>query len=149
MSLSPVTVEREIAAPPAEIFALVADAAKHALIDGSGTVSGTRQESVPLTLGTRFSMGMKRGARYRTTNTVVEHEPDRRIAWKTTNLFGLAGGRVWRYELEPTATGTLVRETWDPTADTLRFGFGPAKMDKVAKAGMHRTLERIAELLEP
>jgi hypothetical protein len=48
---------------------------------------------------------------YRTTNTVIEFEQDRRIAWQTTMLGGLVGGRIWRYELSPTDGGTLVRET--------------------------------------
>lgn len=49
---------------------------------------------------------------YRTTNTVIEYEPDRRIAWQTYGVGGLAGGRTWRDELAPTDGGTLVRETW-------------------------------------
>jgi len=44
-------------------------------------------------------------------NTVIEFEQDRRIAWQTTMLGGLVGGRIWRYELSPTDGGTLVRET--------------------------------------
>jgi len=54
---------------------------------------------------------------YRTTNAVIEYEPDRRIAWQTTALGGLLGGRIWRYELSPAAGGTLVRETWDVSRD--------------------------------
>jgi hypothetical protein len=55
---------------------------------------------------------------YRTTNTVIEFEPDRRIAWKTTAIGGLVGGRIWRYELDPAdSDSTLVRETWDISHD--------------------------------
>ena len=85
-----------------EIFALVADAGKHASFDGSGTVQHAAQESMPLSKGSKFGMSMKMGLPYRTTNTVIEYEPDRRIAWQTTMLGGLVGGRIWRYELEPT-----------------------------------------------
>ncbi|HZQ30284.1 MAG TPA: SRPBCC family protein, partial [Mycobacterium sp.] len=105
-----VSVERVIKAPAGAIFALIADAGKHASFDGSGTVQGSKQESVPLSKGSEFGMSMRLGLPYRTTNTVIEFEPDRRIAWQTTMLGGLVGGRIWRYELEPAADGTLVRE---------------------------------------
>ena len=59
---------------------------------------------------------MKAGIPYSMVNTVIEFEPNRRIAWQTRppGVFGkLFGGRIWRYELEPAEGGTLVRETWD------------------------------------
>ncbi len=102
--------------------ALIADAGKHSRFDGSGTVDHSAQESQPLSLGSKFGMSMRGRPEtlflpYRTTNTVIEFEPDRRIAWKTTiGPLGLFGGRIWRYELSPAegqGHGTLVRETWD------------------------------------
>jgi uncharacterized protein YndB with AHSA1/START domain len=143
-----ITVERLIAAPPEAIFALVADAGRHAEIDGSGTVKGTRLPSRPLTLGTTFGMEMHMGVGYRTSNTVVEFEPERRIAWKTTGLKGLVGGRIWRYELEPVDGGTLVRESWDVSQDRQKFLLKRSKLAPAAKVGMRRTLERIAEAVE-
>jgi uncharacterized protein YndB with AHSA1/START domain len=143
-----ITVEHTIAAPPAEIFALLSDAAKHQSFDGSGTVRGTRQESRPLTLGTTFGMAMHMGVGYRTSNTVVEFEPDRRIAWKTTGLKGLVGGRIWRYELEPVDGGTLVKESWDVSQDKQKFFLKRSKMPAGAKNGMRKTLERIAAAVE-
>ncbi|MFI5429111.1 SRPBCC family protein [Aeromicrobium sp. UC242_57] len=104
MTSDTITVERTIAAPPAQIFALLADAAKHSEFDGSGTVRGTRQESRPLSLGTTFGMSMHRGVGYRTSNEVVEFVPERQIAWQTSGLRGLIGGRIWRYAASrPTA----------------------------------------------
>jgi uncharacterized protein YndB with AHSA1/START domain len=148
MSSDTITVERTIKAPPEAIFALVSDAGRHAEIDGSGTVKGTRRESRPLTLGSRFGMAMHMGVGYRTSNTVVEFEQDRRIAWQTTGLKGLVGGRIWRYELEPTEGGTTVRETWDVSQDRQKFLLKRSRMAPAAKVGMRRTLERIAETLE-
>jgi hypothetical protein len=46
--------------------------------------------------------------RYRTTNTAVEWQPDRRIAWQPFGLGGPVGGQFRRYELTPTDGGTLV-----------------------------------------
>jgi uncharacterized protein YndB with AHSA1/START domain len=143
-----VSVERVINAPAGEIFALVADAGKHASFDGSGTVQHATQESLPLSKGSKFGMSMKMGLPYRTTNTVIEYEPDRRIAWQTTMLGGLVGGRIWRYELEPAEGGTLVRETWDISRDKQALILKSTGMPKQAEEGMRATLERIAGLVE-
>lgn len=142
------SVERVINAPAGAIFALVADAGKHASFDGSGTVQGSKQESVPLSKGSKFGMSMRLGLPYRTTNTVVEFEQDRRIAWQTTMLGGLVGGRIWRYELSPADGGTLVRETWDVSQDKQRWWLKSSGMPKQAEKGMTATLERIAEQVE-
>ena len=150
-----VSVEQVIKAPASEIFGLVADAGKHASFDGSGTVKHATAESIPLSEGSKFGMSMRGRPEtlflpYRTTNTVVEFEPDRRIAWKTTiGPLGVFGGRIWRYELSPADKGTLVRETWDVSEDRQRPMLKMGSMPKQAEDGMRATLERIAALLEP
>lgn len=153
MQANTISVERIIDAPAGQIFALIADAGKHSSFDGSGTVDHSAESTQPLTLGSRFGMSM-RGRReslflpYRTTNTVIEFEADRRIAWKTTmGPLGLIGGRVWRYELEPVdGGGTLVRETWDVSKDRQRPMLRMGSTPKQAEDGMRATLERIAAL---
>ncbi|MGB7052135.1 MAG: SRPBCC family protein [Acidimicrobiales bacterium] len=123
------TVERFIEAPPTPIFDLLSDPSKHALIDGSGMLQGlsgkkdSTEGTEPLGLGSTFGMGMKMGVRYTTLNRVVEFEPNRRIAWQTgpDGTWGrFVAGRIWRYELESTNDGTLVRESWDITGDHQR-----------------------------
>jgi uncharacterized protein YndB with AHSA1/START domain len=145
-----VSVERIIAAPPEVIFALLADPAEHPRIDGSATVIATKgPPSEPLKLGSKFGMSMKAGIKYSMESEVVEFEQDRRIAWQS-RPFGfkgkLGGGRTWRYELEPTEGGTLVRESWDLSTDRqrrlLKLGGLPAK----TKASMEKTLERIESI---
>ena len=149
-----VSVERVINAPADKIFALLSDAGKHASFDGSDSVEHLVQKSVPLALGAQFGMAM-RGRRetlfvpYRTTNTVIEFEPDRCIAWQTTMLGGFVGGRIWRYELRPgDAGGTIVRETWDVSRDKQKPLLKIGSMPKQAEDGMRATLERIAKLVE-
>jgi uncharacterized protein YndB with AHSA1/START domain len=149
-----VSVERVIRAPAREIFALLADAGRHSSIDGSGTVNHTTADSIPLELGTRFSMRMRGRPEtlfvpYTMTNKVIEFEPDRRIAWQPTAFGGLVGGRIWRYELEPAEGGTLVRETWDISRDRQRPMLKLGSMPRHTEDGMRATLERIAALLEP
>lgn len=103
-----VSEERFIAAPPEKIFDVLADPAQHAAIDGSGTVQHARSGGPRrLSLGAKFGMSMRIGVPYRISNTVVEFEEGRLIAWRHF------GGHVWRYELEPREGGTLVRETVD------------------------------------
>ena len=100
-----------IAAPPATVFAIVADPRQHTRIDGSGTVRDSISGPDRLELGSKFGMSMKMGAPYKISNKVVEHQPDRLIAWRHVGL------HRWRYELSPTADGgTEVTETWDLSA---------------------------------
>ncbi len=148
-----VSVERLIKAPAREIFALLADAGRHSSFDGSGTVDHATAQSIPLELGTKFSMRMRGRPEtlfmpYTMSNKVVEFEPDRRIAWQPTSFGGLVGGRIWRYELTPTEDGTLVRETWDVSKDRQRPYLKMGSMPRQAEDGMTATLARIAALVE-
>jgi len=148
-----VSVERVINAPADQIFALIADAGKHSSFDGSGTVDHTTAQSIPLDLGTTFSMRMRGRPEtfflpYTMNNKVIEFEQDRLIAWQPTTLGGLIGGRIWRYELQPVDGGTLVRETWDVSRDRQRPMLKMGAMPKQAEDGMRATLERIAAVLE-
>ncbi len=147
MDGSTVSVERTIPAPPATIFALLADAANHPVLDGSGTVKRSRAGGgQPLQLGSVFEMTMKMGLPYQTRNTVVEYEEDRVIAWRTT--VGLpggleVGGRVWRWELEPSGAGTRVRATWDVSEDPLRPIIGRVYFPGKTEQDLTRSMERI------
>lgn len=152
-------VERTIAAPAERIFAHLADAAKHAAIDGSGTVQqatahpdAATTDSTPLALGTRFGMDMKAGIAYRMVNTVVEFEQDRRIAWqpRVPGLLGrVIGGRIWRYVLTPSEDGrsTTVAEEWDLSHEPGRLLIRMTLADATER-NMTKTLERLAGLVE-
>jgi len=144
-------VERVIPAPPETIFALLADARRHRDIDGSGTVRGVKGEASDtperLTLGSRFGMSMKLGIPYSMVSEVIEFEDGRRIAWQTRPPIGgrLAGGRIWRYELEPVDGGTRVRESWDISQEKVKAVVRPAR--KRTREATERTLARIEELV--
>ena len=140
-----VSVERMIPAPAERIFAVIADPSRHREIDGSGTVRDAK--NVPaehLTLGSTFGMQMKMGIPYSMVSTIVEYEDNRRIAWQTRPpgpFSKLGGGRVWRYELEPVDGGTLVRESWDISEETVKALVRPAA--KQTRGNMEKTLERL------
>ncbi|MGO2053943.1 polyketide cyclase / dehydrase and lipid transport [Glutamicibacter sp. BW80] len=132
------TRSRLVAAAPREIFELLRDPAMHPVIDGSGTVRASNGQGSKLTLGSEFGMQMRLGIPYRISNTVVEFEQDRQIAWRHFS------GHRWRYELEAVGSGTLVSETWD--ASRLRHKWPLRLMGFTRSTGpnMERTLERLA-----
>jgi len=143
------TVERLIPAPAAAIFALLADPSRHREIDGSGTVRDAADGAQQLTLGSTFGMSMKAGIPYSMASTVIEFEQDRRIAWQTRaplramRLF--IGGRIWRYQLEPTAGGTLVSETWDISQERVPMLIRPLRGS--TRKAMTATLQKIEEIV--
>jgi uncharacterized protein YndB with AHSA1/START domain len=147
-----VSVERTIPAPPEKIFELLANPHRHRDIDGSGTVRDANPADPDrLSLGAKFGMKMKLGIPYSMTNTVVEFEDDRRIAWQPRPSAPIAnrfGGRIWRYELEPQPDGsTLVRETWDISQEATKFLVRNEPTRKKTREAMSKTLERIEALV--
>ncbi len=146
------SVERVVHTPAAEIFALVSDPSRHHEFDGSGTVRGAKTASGPVGLGDRFGMSMKMGLPYSMESEVIEFEQDRLFAWRTAapGVFGkVVGGRVWRYEFEPTddAGTTLVRETWDISDESAITKPGVRRLASSTRKNMSATLDRLEELL--
>jgi Polyketide cyclase / dehydrase and lipid transport len=152
MSGTSVSVDRVIRAPAAAIFGVVADVSRHPEIDGSGALVGPKG-AVPqrLAMGSTFGMSMKLGVPYTMKNTVIEFEPDRRIAWQTVlsgPLGRFIGGRIWRYELDEVDGGTKVTETWDISQDKQAFFLKHDKVAEQTAGSMSKTLERLAEITE-
>ncbi|MCU1493358.1 MAG: dimethyladenosine transferase [Acidimicrobiaceae bacterium] len=140
-----VSVSKTIAVPPRTIFAILTNPSKHPLIDGSGSV-GRERSGIPTRLGpgSRFSMDMKGVVPYRMTNTVVEFEEDRLIAWRHF------GGHRWRWRLEPAGDGaTTVTETFDWST-----AISPRLIERVGypernRVGIVATLDRLDALVAP
>jgi len=142
------SVERVIPAPPEAIFDLIADPSRHQEIDGSGTVRDATEGSRRLALGDTFGMSMKAGISYSMSNTVIEFEENRRLAWQTRGGGKLGkrfAGRIWRYELEPVEGGTRVNESWDLTEETGRALVWRARGR--TRKNMDATLERIEQVV--
>lgn len=145
-----VSVQRLIPAPPERIFDLLVDPDGHARIDGGGSVQAARSGGRRLGVGDRFGMDMKLGVAYSTSNTVIELDENRRIAWQTLAqgaLSGVLGGRVWRYELEPVDGGTMVTETWDISREARPSKPFVRRMEAQTRRNMAATLERIEEIV--
>lgn len=123
-------------APAEEVFDFIRRPASHAVISGDGTVKGDRHGPEVLTgEGQKFGMSMKMyGLPYRITNTVVEYEEGRKIAWCHP------GKHRWRWEVEPVAGGgCTVTETFDMSTSPLKpalrlMGFPAKHQENVEKS---------------
>lgn len=129
---------RFVPAPAADIFELLANPARHGEIDGSNMIQHVL-ESAParLSLGSTFGMSMKKGVPYKITNTVVEFEEGRRIAWRHF------GGHVWRYILEPVEGGTQVTEQFEWTNAKSPLLLELARYPKKNLVNIKRTLDNL------
>lgn len=139
MTVRQVSATRTVNAKPEQVFALLADPARHSEIDGSGTVQRARGGDRRLELGTKFGMDMKMfGVPYRISNKVVEFEQGRRIAWRH-----FAGHR-WRWELSPNNDGTTeVTETFDYSTAPAGALYGLLKFPQSNRTGIERSLDRL------
>ena len=142
MANKSVSAQLVIKASPEKIFDLLADPAKHSLIDGSGSVKAGRPGNPKrLSLGAKFSMDMRIKLPYRISNTVVEFEENRRIAWWHY------AHNIWRYELEPVDGGTRVTETFDFSKGRGAWLIERMGYSKKNQAAMESTLERLAQVM--
>ena len=110
-------VQRAVAAPASEIFALLSDPRGHVAIDSSGMLMEASGEVVAKA-GDTFVVHMDREALndyplglYDVTVEIVTFEPDREIAWTVRGRLNL--GHVYGYRLEPIEEGTLVTSYYD------------------------------------
>jgi uncharacterized protein YndB with AHSA1/START domain len=138
-----ITESTVVAAPPEAIFDLLADPSRHAEIDGSGTVQGpTSTQPRRLELGSRFGMRMRIKLPYVIRNEVVDFEENRRIAWRHWYR------HVWRWELEPTATGTRVTETFDYAPSLAPWVLERAGLVRKNEVAIGRTLQNLQRRFE-
>lgn len=135
-----VTASTVVAAPPAEVFALIANPHRHHEFDGSGTVRGATSGPERLALGDRFGMDMKIKLPYRITNRVVEFEQDRLIGWCHP------AKAIWRYELEPVDGGTRITETFDYRGSPVAKGMELFKMPQGNAKSIRDTLRRLVSI---
>lgn len=133
-----VQAEHIIAAPRTHIFDVIANPAMHSVIDGTRSVLAPRSDAPErLSLGATFGMDMKRGAKYRITNTVVEFVEGEKIAWRHF------AGHVWRYEFFDVANGTRVVETFDYSGARCKICLKVAGFPAKNRAAMIETLARL------
>jgi uncharacterized protein YndB with AHSA1/START domain len=135
-----VTRTAVVAAPPSEVFALLADPRRHTELDGSGTLHGQVTGPERLSLGAQFGMSMTwHGVPYRIHNTVVEFEEGRLIAWRHFHR------HVWRWELSAVEAGTSTAETFDWGTSLFPWLLELGRYPALNARGMEQTLVRLQE----
>ncbi len=114
-----IEVPRTIAAPAADIFAVLCDPQGHVAIDATGMLqdaTGDPAEAV----GDTFVVHMDRESlndyplgKYDVTVSITEFEKDSLIAWTIFGQLKPDIGHVYGYRLEPADGGTLVTSFYD------------------------------------
>jgi hypothetical protein len=112
-------VQREIAAPPAKVFALLCDPSGHVAIDSSGMLQSADGEPVRQ-VGDEFVVHMDREAlndypmgKYDVTVIITRFEQDTLIEWTISGRIQPPIRHLYGYRLEPTETGTRVSSYYD------------------------------------
>jgi hypothetical protein len=113
-------VQRTIAAPAADIFAVLCDPHGHVAIDASGMLQDADGESAKA-VGDTFVVHMDREAlndfpmgKYDVTVEIREFEKDALIAWTILGKIRPQIGHVYGYRLEPSDDGgTVVTSFYD------------------------------------
>jgi len=117
-----IEIQRTIAAPAADIFAVLCDPQGHVAIDTSGMLQDADGE--PVTgVGDSFVVHMDREAlndfpefgKYDVTVSIKGFEPDRLISWTVLGKIRPQIGHVYGYQLQPTDDGasTVVTSFYD------------------------------------
>jgi len=115
-----IEAERLIAAPPADVFALLCDPQGHVAIDSSGMLQSGEGEPVTAA-GDSFVVHMDRESlndypelgRYDVTVTIRDFEADRLVSWTVLGRVRPQIGHVYGYRLEPDEAGTRVTSFYD------------------------------------
>jgi hypothetical protein len=116
-----IEVQRRIAAPPADIFAILCDPDGHVAIDSSGMLQDAEGNPVAA-VGDSFVVHMDRAAlndypqlgKYDVTVSIREFEPDRLISWTVLGQIRPQLGHVYGYRLEPEqGDSTVVTSFYD------------------------------------
>jgi hypothetical protein len=111
---------RLIAAPAADIFAVLCDPQGHVAIDASGMLQSAEGEPVTAA-GDSFVVHMDRESlndfpelgRYDVTVTIRDLEPERLVSWTVLGRIRPQIGHVYGYRLEPDDGGTRVTSFYD------------------------------------
>ena len=140
-----VTASREISAPAAVIFELIADPAQQPRWDGNDNLAEAPGGQRVRGVGDVFTMNLTVG--FVRENHIVEFEEGRLIAWRPSEVGKEPPGHLWRWELEPRDDGrTLVTHTydWSQLTDEQRLPRARATTSDKLQA----SIDRLAALAE-
>jgi len=146
-------VQRQVAAAPAKVFALLCDPAGHVAIDSSGMLQSA--EGSPVTaVGDSFVVHMDRESlndyplgKYDVTVIITKFEPERLIEWTISGVIQPPIRHLYGYQLEPSEVGTLVTSYYDWSQIDEKYrdrGIFPV----IPEAALRATLGILARTLE-
>jgi hypothetical protein len=145
-------VQRAIAAPAAEIFAVLTSPQGHVAIDSSGMLMAATGKPVT-EVGDTFVVHMDREALndyplglYDVTIEITAFEPDREIAWTIHGKFEI--GHVYGYRLEPIPGGTLATSYYDWSGITQEWR-DAAIFPVIPESALRATLGILARTVAP
>ena len=142
-----VTASREVAAPAADLFDLIADPAEQPRWDGNDNLAGAEAGQRVRAVGDVFVM-TNQGGGVR-DNHVVAFVEGREIAWRPAPHGEQPAGHQWGWVLEPLEDGrTLVTHVYDfsdlPASQEARL----AKARQMTPEKLMASIDRLAELAE-
>jgi uncharacterized protein YndB with AHSA1/START domain len=140
-----VSASREIAAPAAQIFELIADPSQQPRWDGNENLSEAADGQRVHGVGDVFLMTLTTGNVRE--NHVVEFVEGHRIAWRPSEVGKTAPGHLWRWVLEPIdPSRTRVTHTYDWTHLSDESRLARARATTADK--LLGSLDRLADLAE-
>lgn len=141
-----VSATRQISAPAAQIFELIADPAQQPRWDGNDNLAEAAPGQRVRAVGDVFTMTLTSDRAVR-ENHIVEFDEGRRIAWRPAEPGRQPPGHLWRWELEPLdSSSTRVTHTYDWTELTDEHRYRRAQATTSEK--LQASLDRLAALAE-
>ncbi len=112
-------VRRQIAVPPAAVFAVLRDPRGHVRIDSSGMLQSATGSPVSA-VGDEFVVHMDRESlndypmgKYDVTVIITKFVPDTEIEWTISGAIQPPLRHLYGYQLQPSETGTLATSYYD------------------------------------
>jgi hypothetical protein len=146
-------IQRQIAAPPATIFALLCSPTGHVAIDSTGMLQSADGDAVTR-VGDEFVVHMDRESlndfplgKYDVTVIITEFVPDARIEWTVSGALQPPIQHRYGYHLTPKDDGTLVTSYYDWSQISQPYreaGIFPV----IPEAGLRATLGILARTVE-
>ncbi|MEU6676312.1 SRPBCC family protein [Streptomyces sp. NPDC046853] len=146
-------VQRQVAAPPEKIFALLCEPSGHVAIDSSGMLQSAEGKPVR-GAGDEFVVHMDREAlndypmgKYDVTVIITKFEQDALIEWTISGQVQPPIRHLYGYRLEPKEGGTLVTSYYDWSEIEERYRDANI-FPVIPEAGLRATLGILARTVE-
>lgn len=147
-------ISRDIAAPPAAVFAVLRDPKGHVTIDSSGMLQSAEGDPVSA-VGDEFVVHMDRESlndypigKYDVTVIITKFDQDREIEWTISGQRQPPIKHVYGYRIEPSELGSLVTTYYDWSQIDQKYRDSNL-FPVIPEAGLRATLGILARTVEP